>query len=192
VVTVRASEPTAKQWKKIDDAFRSRVGFAAQLLAGDLPPSLEDVFRDARVELFPATWRDLRAACSCPDHENPCKHIAAVLYVFADQLDADPWLLLRWRGRTREEILDQVRGSVTSSAGDVGLPPWWPLVPDRNAASGEPIERSVLPPDPPHRVLQRLSSLGAEVGGESVEQLLEPLYAVIVEPDVPDVVLANE
>lgn len=105
LVTVDASPATEAQWASVDAALGARVVFAARLLAGDVPIELESVFDDARVALFPRRWADLRAHCSCPDSANPCKHIAAVLYVFADQLDADPWLLLAWRGRTRDQVL---------------------------------------------------------------------------------------
>jgi len=82
----------------LDDALHStvepvatpaRVGFAAQLLAGAVPPELEAVFDDAGVSPLPQKWSDMRASFSCPDWENPCKHLAATLYVFADRLDAD-------------------------------------------------------------------------------------------------------
>src|SRR3954449_5635080 len=110
LVTVALPAPTATQWSAIDAAMRAKVGFVARLLAGEVPPDLEDVFDAAGVALFPGRWEELRAKCSCPDWENPCKHIAAVLYVFADQLDTDPWLLLAWRGRTREQVLEPLRG----------------------------------------------------------------------------------
>jgi len=107
--------------------MQAKVGFVARLLAGEVPADLEEVFRAAGVALFPGTWKELRSRCSCPDWESPCKHIAAVLYVFADQLDTDPWLLLAWRGRTPEELLDPLRGSsVTDDTADE-VAPWWPF-----------------------------------------------------------------
>jgi uncharacterized Zn finger protein len=110
VVTVAAAQPTVEQWASVDAALVSRVGFVARLLAGEVPVDLEDVFRDASVDLFPVSWSTLNARCSCPDWENPCKHIAAALYLFADRLDDDPWLLLAWRGRNRDQLLDPLRG----------------------------------------------------------------------------------
>jgi uncharacterized Zn finger protein len=183
LVTVQSAPPSERQWAKLDDAFRSRVGFAAQLLAGEVPPALEDAFRDAGVSLFPATWNDVRANCNCPDWGNPCKHIAAVLYVYADQLDADPWLLLRWRGRTREELLGHVRALAPAGGADHGLPVWWPLTPGRaqphDVHAVAPIAET---PDPQARVLHRLQPLGVDVAGTPFETLLAPLYAAITQP----------
>jgi hypothetical protein len=40
--------------------------------------------------LFPRTVGDLDMRCSCPDWEVPCKHLAAVCYVLAEEFDRDP------------------------------------------------------------------------------------------------------
>jgi hypothetical protein len=159
------------------------VGFAAQLLAGEVPPALEDAFRDAGVNLFPSTWGDMRANCNCPDWENPCKHIAAVLYVYADLLDADPWQLLLWRGRTREDILGPLRGAATTGPTHHGLPPWWPLTPDRSSLPIGRVEPPAgEPPTPAHRVVQRMQALEADVGGIPFAELLPPVYEVLTTP----------
>ncbi len=48
--------------------------------------------------------KDIKTHCSCPDRANPCKHIAAVYYILAEEFDNDPFMLFKLRGRTREEI----------------------------------------------------------------------------------------
>ena len=53
--------------------------------------------------------RDLEMSCSCPDWEVPCKHLAAVCYVLAEAFDDDPFAMLAWRGRDREELLAALR-----------------------------------------------------------------------------------
>ena len=47
--------------------------------------------------------------CSCPDWGVPCKHLAAVCYVLAEEFDRDPFGLLAWRGRGREDLLAALR-----------------------------------------------------------------------------------
>ena len=196
VVTVQSPQPSSVQWSKVDDAFAARVGFAAQLLADEVPADLEDVFTDAGVALFPATWGDVRANCNCPDWENPCKHIAAVLYVYADRLDTDPWLLLLWRGRTRDEVLGHLRVGAPAAGLDNPVAPWWPLVPGqtrREEAHPEvgPAGPSVVsvgegpaadPPTPAARVLLRMEPLDAEVGGTPLTDLLEVAYEALPTP----------
>jgi uncharacterized Zn finger protein len=185
VVTIGAPQPTARQWAKVDDVLCARIGFVARLLAGEVPPDLEDAFASASVALFPRAWSDLTSHCSCPDWENPCKHIAAVLYLFADRLDDDPWLVLAWRGRTRDEILEPLRakahGGRTVDASAVA--PWWPF-------TGGPLpsglgERGVAPiappPDTADDVLTRLPLLPVDVRGTPVTDLLAHAYDAISE-----------
>jgi uncharacterized Zn finger protein len=183
-ITWPALEPAA--WETVASAFASRAGFAARLLAGDVPPDLEAVFESAGVSLFPRRWADLHADCSCPDWENPCKHLAAVLYVFADRLDEDPWLLLAWRGRDREGVLSglRVRRGAVAGPRDDELPAWWPLHPGAPSAGADPgsalAALDVTPPEPPDAVLRRLERLTASVRGAPVTDLLLPAYEVFV------------
>lgn len=180
LITVSLPEPTPKQWKAIDAAMRAKVGFVARLLAGEVPPDLEEVFGASGVALFPRTWKELRARCSCPDWENPCKHIAAVLYVFADQLDTDPWLLLAWRGRTRDEILDPLRGSPAAGAGAEEVAPWWPFTGATMPERGDlpPAAGDVQPADPTHAdaVLDGLEVLDVTVAGAPFREAVRFVY----------------
>ena len=198
-VTVRAPATSDAQWAQVDAALASRLKFAARLLAGEVPGELEEVFASAGVPLLPKRWSDVGARCTCPDDANPCKHIAATLYVFADKLDSDPWLLLEWRGRTREQILGPLlpRGIPAADA-DGGAPvehpsaandvaPWWPLDPrrprplvgDRPVANAVGRLLDVDPPDPPEIVLGRLDDLAVEVRGSPVMELIPEAYRVV-------------
>ena len=93
-ISITIATPSAVQWVEIERALQARLGYAAHLLAGEVPTDLEEVFASVGMKLFPTRWSDMRANCSCPDWGDPCKHQAAVLYVFADQLDRDPWQLI--------------------------------------------------------------------------------------------------
>ncbi len=108
-VSVRSEAASKAQWRSLELLFASRLGWAAQLLAGEVPANLEAAFAEAGVALFPHRWADLQVRCGCPDNAEPCKHIAAVLYVFAQQLDGDPWLLLAWHGRDRQTLLQALQ-----------------------------------------------------------------------------------
>jgi hypothetical protein len=174
--------------------MRAKVGFVALLLAGEVPADLEEVFGAAGVALFPRTWKELRARCSCPDWENPCKHIAAVLYVFADQLDTDPWLLLAWRGRTRDEVLDPLRGSSVPDGAADEVAPWWPFTGRSMPQPGDlPTPAGdVQPADPAHpdAVLDGLEVLDLTVAGVPFREAVAPVYDRLITPgeaDMPDV-----
>lgn len=182
-VTVRLVTPTATQWVKITDALRSRLGYAARLLDGEVPTDLEEVFTSAGSNLFPAQWRDLRASCSCPDWGDPCKHQAAVLYVFADQLDRDPWKLIEWLGKSKDEILALFAGSTAPGGVEREVAPWWPLRVDASTAEVSPAIPKAVPPDQPHAVLQRLSTLDATFGIEPLTDVLQRLYPLFPDPN---------
>jgi uncharacterized Zn finger protein len=108
-VTISLKPLKDTQWEAIFDALAAQAIFAAQLLNGEMPPDIEQVFDAIKVPLFPTSKQDLETDCSCPDWANPCKHIAAVYYLLGEQFDGDPFLLLKLRGREKDEISEALR-----------------------------------------------------------------------------------
>ena len=104
-VTLQVETLSAAAWQRVAAALAGEVRFAASLLAGEMPPDVEEAFRAAGLSLFPARREDLRTACSCPDWSNPCKHIAAVYYLLGEEFDRDPFLIFRLRGLDRDELV---------------------------------------------------------------------------------------
>jgi uncharacterized Zn finger protein len=86
-------------------ALARRPDLAAALLAGEMPHGIDEVFAPARAALFPTKPEHLRLECSCPDPVTFCKHVAATCYLLGEQLDEDPFLLFRLRGRDQDEVL---------------------------------------------------------------------------------------
>lgn len=123
---VRVTVPTfdAAGWDRILDTIGRRAGHSAALLDGELPPDVADDAASAGLPLLPGP-RDLTVSCTCPDRAIPCKHAAAVCYVLADAMDADPFALLLLRGMGRDEVLAALRArrrpSVGSPADPVGV-----------------------------------------------------------------------
>jgi uncharacterized Zn finger protein len=119
---------TTAQWRRVQDRLASQALFRAKLLAGDMPHEIEEVFAECGTPLFPRSPADLDMHCSCPDWEVPCKHLAAVCYVLAEEFDRDPFGMLAWRGKAREELLAALRriqasGSVPGQSGPGGSGP---------------------------------------------------------------------
>lgn len=104
-----------KDWERVADVMAQQAIFAAKLLSGEMPQNIEEAFAAAKVNLFPASEGDLKTECSCPDWSNPCKHIAAVYYLLGEQFDADPFLLFRLRGKSKDEIMAMLRARRTAA-----------------------------------------------------------------------------
>jgi len=117
-VLIRVRPLTGEEWGAVSRALAGRAVFAARLLAGEMPERIEDAFAEAGASLFPSRLDDLRTGCSCPDSVNPCKHIAAVYFLLAEEFDRDPFLIFQLRGRTRDEIAKRVISG--AEEGDVG------------------------------------------------------------------------
>ena len=87
------------------NVMASRAVFLAKLLSGEMPEVIEEAFVESSTTLFPASDDDLVSACSCPDWENPCKHVAAVFYLMAEAFDNDPFLILPGAAEDEERLL---------------------------------------------------------------------------------------
>ena len=144
---------TGPEWDAAEAVMATSAVFAARLLAGEMPDEIEEAFAASSISLFPTSLEAINSACSCPDWENPCKHIAAVYYLLAEAFDTDPFLIFAWRGRGREELLTGLRArrrqsepadarsaDPVAAAGGTGLLGW----PVADAAEPSPGQDSVF------------------------------------------------
>ncbi|HLG40384.1 MAG TPA: SWIM zinc finger family protein, partial [Chitinophagaceae bacterium] len=46
-----------------------------------------------KIKIFAQSWQDIKLNCSCPDYAVPCKHLAAVIYLIANEIDQNPFLV---------------------------------------------------------------------------------------------------
>jgi uncharacterized Zn finger protein len=111
---------TTAQWRRVQDRLASQALFRAKLLAGEMPREIEEVFAECGTPLFPRSAADLDMHCSCPDWGVPCKHLAAVCYVLAEEFDRDPFGMLAWRGKARDELLAALRRIQGAGSGPEG------------------------------------------------------------------------
>lgn len=108
-ISIKMNHLTDAEWDKVIDALAEQAIFTAQLLAGEMPQDIEQAFERAKVSLFPSNRNDLITDCYCPDYSNPCKHIAASHYILGERFDEDPFLIFRLRGRTQEQVMQELR-----------------------------------------------------------------------------------
>jgi uncharacterized Zn finger protein len=104
-VKLQVKTLSASDWRKLAKVLSRQAIFSSKLLMGEMPQDIEKAFKKAGLFLFPEKLQDLKTACSCPDWSNPCKHIAAVYYLLAEEFDRDPFLIFKLRGMNREDLV---------------------------------------------------------------------------------------
>lgn len=169
-------------WARIETELADSAWYTAKLLAGEMPADIEDLFGGLDLPLFPTTSRDLSLDCSCPDGAVPCKHLAAVFYLLAEQFDEDPFAILAWRGREREELLENLQAARTGGvAADVAEHDGAPLT-DCLDTFFE-IQGEVPPLAPPATIadamLEDLPPVELRVRQHDLTSLLRPAYRAL-------------
>ena len=207
-VSVTVLPLATAQWRAVESRLASQALFRARLLAGEMPAEIEQVFADCGTPLFPRSAADLDMRCSCPDWGVPCKHLAAVCYVLAEAFDDDPFAMLAWRGKGREELLTALRGKTppgTASPAGTARPradsAASPALAALSDVPGVPLAESLtsfwspglsparlraLPPSPvtPPDLLLRLADPPAiEVRGQPLLDVIGPAYAQLAKAD---------
>jgi uncharacterized Zn finger protein len=185
---------TTAQWQRVQQRLAGQALFRAKLLAGEMPHEIEEVFADCGTPLFPRLASDLDMRCSCPDWGVPCKHLAAVCYVLAEEFDRDPFAMLAWRGKGRDELLAALRqiqggpaaGTVPDGI-DVPAPPlaecmeafWSPgLSPARLRALA-----TAPAPGAPDLLLRMFPPPPVQVRGKDLAEVLAPAYQRLADDD---------
>ncbi|HZO27035.1 MAG TPA: hypothetical protein VFH48_13720 [Chloroflexota bacterium] len=196
-------------WDRVVGALARQAIYTAKLLAGELPAEVVQLCDMAEAPLFPGHPDEIVMKCSCPDWAVPCKHVAAVHYALAAELDRDPFLLFRLRGRTREELTAALRarrgsfGSAgaarqaaegtesqatdaeTPGSDDIPIDGFW-----EHGAELNDLHFEIRPPDVPGAVLRLLGRPPGWGGQDDLLETLHDLYRV-ASASVRDVAFAD-
>ena len=73
--------------------IRNNPLLLSQLLNRQLPQELLSLAEAKGIKIFPESWQDIKLNCSCPDWAVPCKHLAAVIYTIANEIDQNPFMV---------------------------------------------------------------------------------------------------
>jgi uncharacterized Zn finger protein len=188
------------EWAAAERALAGSAWYSAKLLAGEMPEDIEDVFAELGLALFPASAAELSMYCSCPDWQVPCKHIAAVFYLLAEAFDEDPFRILAWRGREREELLaglHAARGALTpGQATPAGAPAAAGAPATVGAALADCLGSFFAPSTPlpvtsppaasSASILEQLPEMRLAVRGHPLPDLLRPAYEAFRAPHPAD------
>lgn len=196
-VRIRGKLLSEHQWRRAEKAIASQALPLAQLLAGEMPREIEDVFASCKLTLFPRSQAELKASCTCPDWQNPCKHIAAVYYILAERFDDDPFLIFAWRGRDKDELLERLRAR-RKPAGARNATGARPAPEPPRPEAGPPLDETLdsfwctgptlaelrispLAAEAPDALLRQLGPLPVDAKGQNLAELLAPAYAELAQ-----------
>jgi uncharacterized Zn finger protein len=187
-VRIRTKVLSETQWRRAEKAMAAQALPLAKLLAGEMPHDIEELLATCKIALFPASRRELTASCTCPDAENPCKHIAAVYYILAERFDEDPFLIFAWRGRGQDELLERLRArrgatpqpqpEAPAQAADDGAPlaaaldRFWDAGPELAELRVSPLAAAA-----PEALLRSLGPVPSPTGERDATEVLAGLYA---------------
>ena len=150
--------PLLKDAEKVYKMIEKDTHLLARIAAGELPETFLLKLKKMGINLIPRRWHEMKRSCTCPDCGDPCKHMAALYYIIAREIDSDPHVLFRLRGmdlaaRFGSEAVHQIVPpfTVTCAAKEKTV---------QNQANAEQIEldavphcgeliSAVLPPSPP-------------------------------------------
>jgi SNF2 family DNA or RNA helicase/uncharacterized Zn finger protein len=95
---VEISFPKLKQAGQVYKMIEEDPALLARIAAGELPETFLEKLKKKGINLIPLDWEEMERSCTCPDWGDPCKHMAALYYIIAREIDADPHVLFRLRG----------------------------------------------------------------------------------------------
>lgn len=184
---------TREEWDKVIQRMATEAVYAARLLTGEVPESIEECFAVAGRHFLPAGEDDLTTTCDC-GLPQPCKHVAATAYLLAERIEVDPVVLFAWRGLEGERVLErlqeqrtlhtsgvsQAHGGVAQQEDTSGLPPLEQCIEDfwRPGAPLSEVLNVETPEHVPHALLRRMGP--SPMGGRfPMVGLLASIYDTI-------------
>lgn len=170
-VRITVAPLTREEWDRVIERMANEAVYAARLLTGEVPESIEECFAVVGRSLLPTPADPLATACDC-GLPQPCKHVAAAGYLLAERIEVDPVVLFALRGLEGERLLEKLQEQRTLQTSGVsqahasasheddtsGLPPlercvddyWRPGPPLEDAIGAPPAEHV------PHALLRRM------------------------------------
>lgn len=92
-ISIKQNSFSKEEQAQILDLVHSSPAILSRLINRELPESLLKKIDALGIQTFPRSWNNFEAMCSCPDWALPCKHLAAVIYLIANKIDRNPFLV---------------------------------------------------------------------------------------------------
>jgi uncharacterized Zn finger protein/superfamily II DNA or RNA helicase len=91
---------TEQEQNAVKAVLENDAALLARIASGELPEEFLEELKKKGIALIPKRWQDMQKTCDCPDSGgySTCKHIAALYFVLARAIDAEPDILFKLRG----------------------------------------------------------------------------------------------
>lgn len=119
--TLRIRPWTEREWRRAIDAMAAAPELARQVLAGTLGAELEEAVLALEQPLFPPPGPGA-ARCTCGQRSFTCRHLNYLAVQTAEMLDGSPFLWLEVLGRSRPDLLAELKGRLSDQAGPPASP----------------------------------------------------------------------
>ena len=93
-------------WDRVVAIMAREAVYSAKLLAGEMPPLVEQPFVSLGRHLVPIDASTVKRSCTC-DLPAPCKHVACVAALLIERLAGDPLLAFTLRGLDGQRLLER-------------------------------------------------------------------------------------
>ncbi|HEX2866419.1 MAG TPA: DEAD/DEAH box helicase [Ignavibacteriales bacterium] len=103
---IRLVEFTEEEKQQVKNIIKENPSLVSDLSLGRLPEKILELMNEKGIPLFPSNWQRVISSCTCRENVNPCRHRAAVYYLFANEVDKNPSLLFNLRGITTESFME--------------------------------------------------------------------------------------
>ncbi len=107
-VRIAAETLAPADWDRVVSIMAREAMYSAKLLAGEMPPLVEQPFVSLGKNLVPSDAATVHRSCTC-DLPAPCKHVACVAALLIERLAGDPLLAFTLRGLDGQRLLERLQ-----------------------------------------------------------------------------------
>ncbi|MDR3333288.1 MAG: DEAD/DEAH box helicase family protein [Treponema sp.] len=112
---VEISFPELEDQARVLHLIEEDPALLSRIAAGELPDEFLAKLKAEGINLIPTRWEAMKRSCNCPDYGDPCKHMAALYYIIAREIDADPTVLFRLRGMDLASLVKRFGASLSQA-----------------------------------------------------------------------------
>jgi len=156
-VTIKVPSFTNEEKNKLLDEIKNNTFLLTSLLNKQLPEETFEIVQRNSIKLFPSSWEDFEMKCTCPDWAVPCKHLAAVIYMMANEIDQNPFILFDLHQMDIVEELKKLNLNISTHEKILSISDYFKTKEETNSNENE--SDNINKPLPDFSVIENLSDI---------------------------------